>query len=101
MSLVTKHHALPFEIDGQKGWIINAGRLFASEIGNKLAKIHNSFAIVWTFTDKKKISCSVHSVEGSFAQIIAKQFGGSGHKHASKFSMSPDVFFSTILSKIK
>lgn len=82
LRLVIKHHALPFEIDGQKGWIINSGRLFASEIGNELAKIHNSLAIVWTFTDKKKISCSLLSVEGSSAQIIAEQFGGGGHKHA-------------------
>ena len=101
MNLVIKHHALPFEMDGQKGWIINAGRLFASEIGNELAKIHNTFAIVWTFTDKKKISCSVRSVEGSSAQAIAEKYGGGGHKHASKFVMNPEVFFSTILSQIK
>ena len=57
MKMVIKHHALPFELDVENGWIINFGRLFASEIGNELAKINNSFAIVWTLTDKKKISC--------------------------------------------
>lgn len=101
MKMVIKHHALPFELDGEKGWIINAGRLFASEIGNELARINNSFAIVWTLTDKKKISCSVRSVEGSSAQTIAEKFGGGGHKHASKFVMNPEIFFSTILSQIK
>lgn len=100
MDLVIKHHAVEFELNGEKGWLINAGRLFASDIGNELAKINNSFAIIWTFTDKKKISCSVRSVGDSSAQAIAEKFGGGGHKHASKFVMSTKDFFSKILNKV-
>lgn len=100
MDLVIKHHAVEFELNGEKGWLINAGRLFASDIGNELAKINNSFAIIWNFTDKKKISCSVRSVGNSSAQAIAEKFGGGGHKHASKFVISAEDFFSKFLNKV-
>lgn len=62
----------------------------ASEIGNALCKGGAAdFAIVWSFDHgKREFFVSLRSLDGDRADVslIAKQFGGGGHKCAAGFS---------------
>lgn len=98
MDLIIKHHAIPLNIEEKEGWIINTNRLFISEIGNELAKRNNTFALIWSLTEKGMISCSVRSVGDCSARLIAEQFGGGGHEHAAKFNMKLSDFTSKFLN---
>ena len=59
--------------------------IFQSELGNKLAKGH-PFAAVIAVPSSTEEWVSLRSAEdGVDVSVIAKQFGGGGHKHAAGF----------------
>lgn len=99
LDLVIKHHAQTITIDGIEGWIINANRMFATEIGSILARKNNSFALIWSINEKNHVGVSVRSVALCSARVIAEKYQGGGHEHAAKFRMNPNDFFNTFLTK--
>lgn len=80
-------HALPFQLHGFKGLIVNAPTMFASDLGNYLAQQSGTFALIWHRAEKN-IKCSLRSIAPFDCSIIAQKFGGGGHPQASAFTLS-------------
>ena len=71
-------------IANQEVWAINLPYTMASEAGDKLAS-DSSFSAVYQ-DDAEYRTFSLRSIEGGEdVSLIAKQYGGGGHKHASGF----------------
>ncbi len=74
------------EFEGYKVYAVNAPHMFASIPGHMLATRTNLFGIVW-YEDDTYINVSLRA-EGDFdASIIAKKYGGGGHKVACGFKL--------------
>lgn len=59
-----------------------------SEVGHELAKQSGSFGLIYFIDQKGDAKCSLRS-EGDYdVSIIAKHFGGGGHKNAAGFTAS-------------
>lgn len=65
-----------------EGLAVN-GSLHMSETGNVLASQSHTFGLVWYMTKDKKIACSFRSIGDYDVTVIAKAFGGGGHKNAA------------------
>lgn len=77
-------------ICGHKGLGCNANGMFASEIGNILAKESGTFGATWFKGSDGAIKWSLRS-EGNYdVSAIAAQFGGGGHKNAAGFTIYPE-----------
>ena len=73
---------------GLRGAIVNCTTL-ASEIGNAMCKEGADYAVVWNYDGlKKEYYVSLRSIDGDKADvsIMAKAYGGGGHKCAAGFS---------------
>jgi len=70
-------------------YVVNATYEYASEVGNVLVSRYNNAAIVWQYTERRDVKCSVRSNDESLidAKTIAEAFGGGGHKHAAGFTV--------------
>lgn len=74
------------------GWFVpvcNAPKEYASDIGNQLAK-GQPFAATYYDTETHRVFSLRSAVSSSWWQdvsLIAKQYGGGGHKHAAGFSV--------------
>ncbi len=65
---------------------VNAGKIFASRVGEIIGEDH-PFAIVFVVT-KDGILCSIRSSKtGANVEEVAKLYGGGGHVHASGFRL--------------
>jgi len=77
--------------------IVNCPCEFASDVGNLLAKRDTiDFAILWNYYHpKKEYRISLRAANKVDVSIIAKQFGGGGHKNAAGFRslISPLILF--------
>lgn len=62
-----------------------------SDIGNALADI-NGIGMVWCYSNNL-ILCSLRSKGDLDVSIIAKNFGGGGHKNSAGFSLKIEKFF--------
>lgn len=73
------------EVAGYKVPTVNSGVL-QSEIGNQLCSLYPNtpFSVVYFETEGKRIY-SLRSIGDFDVSLIAKQFGGGGHKNASGF----------------
>lgn len=73
------------EVAGYKVPTVNSGVL-QSEIGNQLCNLYpkSAFSVVYFETEGKRIH-SLRSVGEFDVSLIAKQFGGGGHKNAAGF----------------
>lgn len=78
--------AIPVVIDDHKGLIVNS-TMHQSEIGNQLAKQSGTFGAIWFYGEGKAI-VGLRSIGDFDVSVIAKKFGGGGHKNASGFSIS-------------
>ena len=77
-------------IDGVQGLCCNAPYMFASEIGNILAKKCGSIGVTWFENSLKEAVFSLRSIDDTVdVSAIAKKFGGGGHKNAAGFKLEP------------
>ena len=74
---------------GQKTLAINAGSVFANEVGSKLALRTGTFGIVFRI-EATSIRVSLRGANGFNVSQLALQFGGGGHAAASAFSPELD-----------
>lgn len=76
---------------GHEVMIVNCNGMFASEVGNELAK-DKPFSLSWWYDGKNKMFVfSLRSDEkGVDVGELAKSVGGGGHKHAAGFKLKPE-----------
>lgn len=71
-------NAKPVVLMGKEGIMVNATYIFATEIGEILAKRCGTYALIW-YEESNKIKCSLRSVPDFDSSEIALHFGGGGH----------------------
>jgi oligoribonuclease NrnB/cAMP/cGMP phosphodiesterase (DHH superfamily) len=67
--------------------VLNVPYLNCSEVGNELAKTHD-ISLTWFERGDGIIQFSLRSIGDIDVSVIAKSFGGGGHKNASGFQLS-------------
>ena len=72
------------------GLSINCTPQFASEGGNELAKKSGTFGMTWCVGEKGQVFVSLRSIGDYDVSVIAKAFGGGGHKNAAGFKTTFD-----------
>jgi len=72
------------------GLAVNASSSFASDVGHELAVKSGSFGAVWVLNTPTEAVVSLRSNGDYDVSVIAKSYGGGGHKNAAGFSV--DVF---------
>lgn len=75
------------EFEGHNVYAVNVPHMFASVIGNNLAMRTNSFGICWV-QDDHGIRISLRSVKDFDVSVIAKKYGGGGHKNAAGVNLT-------------
>lgn len=86
--------AHPCTVLGIKGYHVNA-TVNHSELGGEIAKQHQTFALVWSYSgDTGKAQCSFRSVGDLDVSAIAKAFGGGGHRNAAGCNVPMDTLLS-------
>ena len=86
---ITKKH-IPTLIEGQLGRSVNCTPQFASEAGNILAKESGTFGMTWCVGEKGQVFVSLRSTGDYDVSVIAKAYGGGGHKNAAGFKTTFD-----------
>lgn len=73
--------------NGEKGYMVNASTLFSSDLGSKLSRLddEHKFCLIWEEQPDETIKCSLRSRDDYDCSLIAKKYGGGGHKCASAF----------------
>lgn len=96
-------HGQPTVDDGDRSWravrglAINAGALFASELGQRLARQSGSFGLVWQLAGDGSVRVSLRAEGGVDVARLAERYGGGGHANAAGFRMPAAQFFAEIL----
>ena len=72
------------------GLSINCTPQFASEGGNVLAQLSGTFGMTWCVGEKGQVFVSLRSIGDYDVSVIAKAFGGGGHKNAAGFKTTFD-----------
>ena len=72
--------------DSKQGLAINTN-VHISEVGHELALKSGTYGLVWYLGDKNVAKCSLRSNGDYDVSVMAKQFGGGGHKNAAGFSI--------------
>lgn len=86
------------DINGMYPGLAVNSPIHQSEIGNELAKASCTFGLVWYFdSSTKRANVSLRSIGGYDVSVIAKQFGGGGHRNAAGFNID----MSTLLDFLK
>lgn len=88
-------HSMPCVINGHHGYAVNSP-VYPSEIGNFLAKLSQTYTLVWYMDDTGKVKCSLRSVPDFDVSEIAKSFGGGGHKNAAGFTCTMEAILGFI-----
>lgn len=86
---ITKKHMVVM-INGNLGRAVNCTPQFSSEAGNILAKQSGTFGMTWVLGDNGQVFVSLRSVGDYDVSILAKQFGGGGHRNAAGFKTTFD-----------
>jgi len=72
---------------GIEGIACNAPSKYASELGNRLAKESDTYAVIYSYDGyREEWQFSLRSVGDYDVTPIAKHYGGGGHKNASGFA---------------
>lgn len=71
--------------DFPSGLCCNAHGIFASELGNLLAKESGTYGATWYQAGNGDVHWSLRSIGDFDVSEIAKKFGGGGHKNAAGF----------------
>ena len=68
------------------GLAANAPSFLASDLGHELANKSGTFGLVWFMAGEGQVHCSLRSNGDYDVSVIAKAFGGGGHRNAAGFS---------------
>jgi oligoribonuclease NrnB/cAMP/cGMP phosphodiesterase (DHH superfamily) len=83
-------HCHAVTLNGEKGLGVNTPNN-VSDVGNLLAQTSGTFGLTYNYIgDKKLWLYSLRSIGDYDVSVIAKHYGGGGHKNASDFSL-PDL----------
>ena len=84
--------ATPITLDGVLGLSANCTPNFSNDVGERLARISDTFGSTWSQTGKSQVKFSLRSIGDSCdVEKIAGVFGGGGHRNAAGFTLSnPD-----------
>jgi len=69
------------------GLAVNCNPHYASDVGHALANESGTFGLAWFLSKDGKCHCSLRSNRDYDVSIIAKSFGGGGHKNAAGFEI--------------
>lgn len=83
LSMQTAERALPLEINGVAGLMVNASEQFNSSVGELLAQKSGTFGAVWWQRSATTISVSLRSIAPFEVEPLARAFGGGGHPQAA------------------
>lgn len=85
-----KSATFPVTIEGVSGLGSNVTGIFASELGNEMAKISGTFGFTYFLHSDGFVKCSLRSTSGQICDVsqIAEKFGGGGHASASGFTIT-------------
>ena len=83
--------------DNYSGLICNCPPMFASDIGNILAKESGTFALTWYEDYEGRVKGSLRSIGDYDVSAIAKELGGGGHKNAAGFERTSIYHFNDLL----
>lgn len=86
---LVEYCAFPSVIGGFEVPTLNCNYMFASDAGHELAK-DASFSATYFQTENHRKYSLRSSPDGMDVSIIAKCFGGGGHKHAAGFKIALD-----------
>ena len=75
---------------GRFGMSVNCTPQFASEAGDVLAQLSGTFGMTWCVGEKGQVFVSLRSIGDYDVSVIAKAFGGGGHKNAAGFKTAFD-----------
>jgi oligoribonuclease NrnB/cAMP/cGMP phosphodiesterase (DHH superfamily) len=84
------------EISWNSWCLINSPPMYASEIGSKLSEEYPIVAIYHDTAYDRKFSLRSKTGTTIDVSIIAKHYGGGGHKHAAGFAVPRDHFLAKI-----
>ncbi len=79
------------------GLAVNAGALFASELGHRLAERSGSFGLTWQLLADGQVKVSLRSQTPFNVADVARRYGGGGHPQAAGFRLPAAQFFAEIL----
>ena len=90
-------HAVEFT---EEGLAINAPAKYASELGNILELKSQTYGAVWQYEGAGKYKVSLRSVGDYDVEVIAKYYGGGGHKNAAGFIIQDCVKLNEFIEDI-
>jgi len=71
-----------------------------SEVGNEICKLYNTPALMYFFTENDEVVCSLRSIDIlEDVSVVAKAFGGGGHRNACGFTLDLDMANDVIFGK--
>jgi len=78
--------AVPCTIHGENGMMVNCEGQYASDVGHILATTSGTYGLTfYESSDGEFIVCSLRA-EGKYdVEVLAKKFGGGGHRAAAGF----------------
>lgn len=79
--------AVPVELAGERGLMVNASGEFRSEVGSLLAERSGTFGLVWRVSEKGEVLCSLRSRAPCDVEQLAMKFGGGGHVTSASFKL--------------
>ena len=86
--LAKKQHKMAFDKACCYMSVCNAPAKYASELGNVLAKQAGSMAAIYAYDgSRQEWQFSLRSIDDFDVSVIAKVYGGGGHKNAAGFSV--------------
>lgn len=80
-------NALPVNVLGVRGLMVNAPGEFRDELGSHLAAESGTYGLVWTQVEADLVKVSLRSTGAFECLALAQQLGGGGHPHAASFSL--------------
>jgi len=98
-------HGLPTIIEDERAWraiaglAINAGAMFASELGDRLAERCGSVGLIWQLGSDGLVKVSLRGRGNLDVAEIAVNYGGGGHPNAAGFRIPLARFAREILGK--
>lgn len=81
--------ATPCTIKGQSGLMVECEGKYASDVGHALCDASGTYGLTYyESADAESMICSLRSIGDYDVEVLAKSFGGGGHKHAAGFKVS-------------
>jgi oligoribonuclease NrnB/cAMP/cGMP phosphodiesterase (DHH superfamily) len=79
-----------------RGLAVNGPEFYASELGHRLASKSGTFGMIYGHKADGSAKVNLRSVGDFDVSIIAKAFGGGGHKNAAGFIMTDNLTTDTV-----